>query len=336
MVIEDEKDPYWSIATRGLMYGLICQLIKEVDDIKAVTFENVVALKNRIFKSDESRERFTQSFKMDDPIFVSMSASLVNADNTRRCILSYFDSTILDFVSLPSISDMLSENEFDMDTIGFEKTAIFLIVPDEVESMNCLASAFISEAYHTLIMKAQEKEEHRLPIRVNFILDEFCNIPRIDAMSNIITASRSRNIRFMLAIQSHNQLIATYGDKADTIMSNCLSIVYLYTRDYGFLSYLSNIVGEDENGRSLITPSALMRLNKNKGEALILCERMDPFISNLLDINELLTGNEIQPYVPEPKSPVIRYSITGRKKGNANRRIKKEPKPNWDEDPFAF
>jgi len=171
---------------------------------------------------------------------------------------------------------------------------------------------------------------------VNFILDEFCNIPRIDAMSNIITASRSRNIRFMLAIQSHNQLIATYGDKADTIMSNCLSIVYLYTRDYGFLSYLSNIVGEDENGRSLITPSALMRLNKNKGEALILCERMDPFISNLLDINELLTGNEIQPYVPEPKSPVIRYSITGRKKGNANRRIKKEPKPNWDDDPFAF
>ena len=296
------NDPYWENSARGLLYGLIRLLIRNEENPESVTFDNVIALKNSIFRDDTDRELFLLTLDDDDPVFTSMSATLINAENTRRCILSNLDSFIMNYISIPSVSSMMSESEIDLFKIGFEKTAVFIIIPDEIESMNFIVSTFVSETYHALIMKAQELDCARLPIRVNFILDEFGNIPMIKGMKGMITASRSRNIRFMLSVQSQNQLKNMYGADAETITSNCLSLIYLYSRDYEYLTYLCNIVGTDADGKNLISPSSLLHLNKENGEALVINGRMYPFISNLKDMGEILSTGEDCPYEAEVRT----------------------------------
>ena len=102
----------------------------------------------------------------------------------------------------------------------------------------------------------------------------------------MISAARSRNIRFYLVIQSLNQLKSKYGDDADTIRGNCNDWVFLTSREVELLTVLQTLCGEVEKGVPLITVSQLQRLDKQKGEALILCERLYPYIAHLADIDE--------------------------------------------------
>ena len=59
----------------------------------------------------------------------------------------------------------------------------------------------------------------------------------------MITASRSRNIRFNLIVQSINQLRDRYGRQAETIRGNCENWVFLHSREFSLLEELSNLSG---------------------------------------------------------------------------------------------
>ena len=50
-------------------------------------------------------------------------------------------------------------------------------------------------------------------MRVNFVLEEFCNMPKLEDIVAMLTAARSRNIRFHIVIQSYSQMIDKYGEK---------------------------------------------------------------------------------------------------------------------------
>ena len=71
---------------------------------------------------------------------------------------------------------MLAYSDFDMKDIGRKKTAVFIIIQDEKKTYHALATIFIKQCYETLIDVAQDNNG-KLPIRTNFILDEFANMP---------------------------------------------------------------------------------------------------------------------------------------------------------------
>ena len=128
-----------------------------------------------------------------------------------------------------------------------------------------------------------------LPVRVNFVLDEFCNIPKVPDMPSMISAARSRNIRYYLIVQSQHQLRGRYGEDADTIKGNCENWVFLTSKELDLLKEISELCGttvtSDGRSRSLISVSELQRLNKEKGEALIIHARQYPVITEMADID---------------------------------------------------
>ena len=67
---------------------------------------------------------------------------------------------------------MISENEIDINKFNEEKTALFMILPDEKTTFYGLCSLFVNQVYTKLVEMADEKGG-RLKIRTNFILDEF-------------------------------------------------------------------------------------------------------------------------------------------------------------------
>jgi len=100
----------------------------------------------------------------------------------------------------------------------------------------------------------------------------------------MITASRSRNIRFFLAIQSNYQLKSRYKEEAQTIKANCYNWIFLTSKELELLNELSDLGGQTSAGRRLLPIHKLQQLSKDRGEALLLLGRNKPVYTELLDI----------------------------------------------------
>ncbi len=202
--------------------------------------------------------------------------------------------------------EFLSQKGLDLQELAGKKNAIYLVIPDENTSYHFVASLFLEQLYEVLIEKAQNEASHMLPIRMNFLIDEFANIPKIQNMDAMITASRSRNIRFHLIVQGMKQLEQKYEKSAETIMGNCNNWVYLYSKEYNLLEEISRLCGEviyDNNVRMpLFSEFDLQHLSKEKGEALVLSGRNLPCLTNLADIDEypypILSAKETESLKP--------------------------------------
>ena len=105
-----------------------------------------------------------------------------------------------------------------------------------------MATIFVKQCYESLIDVAHANGG-KLPIRTNFILDEFANMPPLKDVTTMITAARSRLIRFNLIIQNFAQLNQVYGkENAETIKGNCANLIYLLSSELGALKKLVNYV----------------------------------------------------------------------------------------------
>ena len=283
-------EPYWENSAANLLAGLILTLF-ECADKNEINLKSLRALRTLAFKNDMAdgdfslREHFLNKMNNDSFIFSLLSGTTDVCNETRSCIISEFDNAMRPFFCHDNLIDMLSGSDFDMKEIGIEKTAVFLIIPDENTLYHKLISLFVKQYYSILITEAQTYSLKRLPRRVNFLLDEFSSLPTIPDFPAMITASRSRNIRFNLIIQSFSQLNKRYNYEAETIKGNCENWVFLHSRENSLINELIFLAGCKCNAEPLISPSMLQTLNKDAGEALIFHKRTLPFITNLLDID---------------------------------------------------
>lgn len=276
------KDPYWDLSCQRIIYGLCNVLFNTCTDPKKINFSSLYSLKGSLMKHDADLSFYLDSEYCTPAEHDSLMVSEGTSDITRRCILGMFDRALSPFTSMDMITWLTSASDFDFADLGKEKTALFVISPDENSSFDFLVSMMVDQCYQSLISLAQSSPDRRLGIRVNFILDEFGNLPTIKDMNRMITASRSRNIRFLLLLQDRSQLEHRYGrDVASTIMSNCGNILYLNGRDLSLIQDLSMMAGTDPSGKAIVSTSRLQRLDKMKGEVFILRDRMYPYISTL-------------------------------------------------------
>lgn len=219
--------------------------------------------------------------------YVNASSVLMAPSETKGGILAVFKQKVKLFTSREVLSEMLAHNDFDMKDIGRQKTAVFIVIQDEKKTYHSLVTIFIKQCYETLIDVAQECGG-KLPYRTNFILDEFANMPPLKDVTTMVTAARSRLIRFNFIIQNFAQLNQIYGkEQADTIKGNCGNIIYLISTEIAALEEISKLCGEKKSKEKdktastpLITVSDLQRLKQ--GETIILRTRQWPFKTKLV------------------------------------------------------
>ncbi|QSX06958.1 type IV secretory system conjugative DNA transfer family protein [Sedimentibacter sp. zth1] len=241
-----------------------------------------------------------------------------SSDKARGDIQSTLFTLIQVFMTQDKLIRNMSSNSFDVRKIGKEKTAIYIIVPDEKSTYHFIATTFVKQCYETLIQEAQNNKSRKLDIRVNFVLDEFANLPALPDMPSMITAARSRNMRFFLVIQSVHQLEKKYNDDAQTIKGNCDNWVFLASKEVLLLEEVSKLSGKLHYGDNfeyetpLISISQLQRLNKQRGEALVFNCRQYPIISELADIDEY-SFKKTKPFEMSKISSKLPISISPKK-----------------------
>lgn len=85
---------------------------------------------------------------------------------------------------------------------------------------------------YTAIVDISREEGGELPIRMNFILDEFANFTKIETFQSMLTVSRSRNCRFVIALQSFGQLEEKYRKRRHTKYSRQLCVDIFKIKQY--------------------------------------------------------------------------------------------------------
>ncbi len=284
-----EKDKFWADTSKNIISGFILLLMGFVDSAEECNILNLMELWET-YLSD--RKTFMRRVKDEENkmIFRKLSAMDISASSSTLASMEAYVSSSLNRITINAdMMKLLSGNDVSIEKIVDEKAAVYLVIPDENPTYHFIASVFLTQLYDCLIGKAQVSKDNRLPIRMNFIVDEFANLPKIDNMDSMITAARSRNIRFILVVQSMQQLKYKYEAYADVICSNCNNWIYLYSKEYELLQKISHLCGEkiyDNNCRiPLISEFELQHLDKEAGEALVLACRNYPCIVNLKDID---------------------------------------------------
>jgi type IV secretion system protein VirD4 len=279
------KDPYWESSAQGLLAGLIWNLIRSGCPLEDITLPAIFNECQRIFQDASSIEEYISKHHNEGLGYMMMSPSLDNAENTRRCILSEFRQHLLPLISSESLVSMLSRTDLSFKDIVNGKSVVYIIAPDEKDTLNPVVSIFVKMLYEYLLYCAHT-DSGRLGNRMNFILDEFASLPMIKNMPSMLAAARSRNIRFTITLQSMSQLKSVYGPDADTIKGNCANWIFLSSRDMGTLEEISALVGNDATGGRMISTSQLQRLDKSRGQMLVLRDRKRPYLGCFSDISD--------------------------------------------------
>ena len=287
-ILYDEKsqnaDPFWEKTSADYFCGLALALFEDANEeqINLNSINLMTTVGEEKFAGSTYVKEYFNTKDPASPAYVNASSTLMAPSDTKGSILSVFKQKIKLFTSRENLSEMLSHSDFDMKEIGRKKTAVFLVIQDEKKTYHSLVTIFIKQCYETLIDVAQESGG-RLPFRTNFILDEFANMPPLKDVTTMVTAARSRNIRFNFIIQNYAQLSQVYGkEEGETIRGNCGNIIYLISSELAALEEISKMCGEVKSKEKektssmpLVTVSDLQRLPQ--WTMIVLRLRMMPF-----------------------------------------------------------
>lgn len=291
--VKNKQDPFWYNSASSLFFGLAVFLFKYCKEYNLpkhmVHMGNIIFLRWCLFekKGTMGKNVLWEYGKRDEIIRNALVGTMETASDTKAGILSTFDERMQMFSMQPNIMDLMAGRDILFERLRDEKSALFLLLPDEKTTYHRLVSLIIKQSYEYIIFCSQKDQDNK-KIRINYVLDEFSSLPTIKDFPAMISAARSRNIRFNLFVQSKNQLVLRYEEESETILSNCTNWIFLFSREVKFLQELSELCGvryTDNGKRPLLDVAELQQFNKDKGDSLLLIGRFQPYLGRLLDID---------------------------------------------------
>lgn len=319
-----QKDPFWNNSARNLLEGLIGFFLEEYkkNNIKR---NQITMTSIRKFQNSSMQEKNFNKFKayIDKKDYGSKSkdslTSILNAsDNTYKSITAVFGEKMSLFDDV-NVANVTSDSDFDFDLLGKEATALFIIVPDEDKVYFTLVTIIVGLLYKELVKLANSKENKKLPVQIDWLLDEFANCPPLADIEALVSVARSRGMRFHFFIQSFSQLDNVYGKEvAQIILDNC-GLIYLKTNTQDTAEQISKRLGKTTISSSSISQSlSLLDYNGNKSTSLMARDLLTPD-----EVKQLHYKTIIFPIIGYPifRDTVIYNKFSCYEKGEIDRKI---------------
>lgn len=313
---DGHSDKFWTDSSvnyaKGLTYGLFETAGKEtinLDSVAVMMEQSEIRFGgpgNTILKE------FYEQLPLDSLAKRNLATYVTAPNETRASIHSVAASGLEVFSRSKGLMEMLSDDTLNIMDIDVNRPFILTVItPDETDVYDALSGLLVSQVSQHLIRVAQEKGG-RLPIRVNIILEELGSVGKsIPSLPNLMVASRSRNMRLMLVLQSNAQLVDVYGkSKAETINS-CIGITIGFsTNSWETLTEWAQRCGEKQIENSghiikeqLITASQLAAMPT--GTALVMVDSQYKFIAHLPFYDEMYDNSRW-------KAPQYKPTVSGR------------------------
>ena len=227
------------------------------------------------------------------------------AGKTAKSILISCGARLAVF-DIAELRELTAYDELELDTLGDQKTALFLIMSDTDDSFNFLIAMCYTQLFNLLCDKADDVYGGRLPVHVRCLIDECANIGQIPKLEKLMATIRSREISACLILQTQSQLKALYKDNAETVIGNCDASLFLGGKEPTTLKALSEALGREtidtyntgesrgretshslnyqKLGKSLLSVDELEVLDG--GKCILQLRGVRPFLSSKYDITK--------------------------------------------------
>lgn len=209
-------------------------------------------------------------------------AALNTSEQSMASVMSTALSRLNAFLDSELEQILCFDTEIDAERFCKEKSAIFIVMPEENPNTFFMVSLIIQQLYREILAVADENGG-KLKNRCVFFCDEFGTLPKIDSAEMMFSASRSRRLQIVPIIQSFAQLEKNYGKEgADVIIDNTQLIIFggfapnstsaeVLSKALGSRTVMSGSVSRSKNDpsqslqmieRPLMTPDELKSLPK--------------------------------------------------------------------------
>ena len=225
-------------------------------------------------------------------------AALNTSDQTMLSVMSTALSRLNSFLDSELEQMLCFGTAIDAEKFCNEKSAIFIVLPEEDVSKYFMVSLLIQQLYREILVIADENGG-KLKKRVMFYCDELGTFPKIDGIEAMFSAGRSRKISIVAVIQSFAQLEKNYGKQGmEIITDNTQLTVFggfapnsksaeVLSKSLGEQTVLSGSVsnGREKSqslqmiGRPLMTVDELKSMPK--GQFIVMKTGVHPMISKL-------------------------------------------------------
>ena len=166
------------------------------------------------------------------------------AGKTAKSILISCGARLAPF-DIAELRELTSYDEMELDMIGDQRTAMFIIISDTDDTFNFIVAIMYTQLFNLLCDRADDVHGGRLPYHVRLLLDEFSNIGQIPKFDKLIATIRSREISASIILQSQSQLKTIYKDAAETILGNCDTMLFLGGKEGSTLKEISENLGKE-------------------------------------------------------------------------------------------
>lgn len=306
---ESKMEKIWKDGEMSVIAGAIMSVVFDnKDNPEYQNLTNVFLFISEMCKAVGQTmplNKYVDNLPPEHPASTIFSIAKIAPDKTRGSFFTSALATLRLFTS-QNIYAMSCKSDLDLKQIGNEKTAVYIILPDEKPTFYPIASLFVYQNYVALVENADSRGGE-LQVRVNYVLDEFGNFTTIPAFGNMLTVAGGRKIRFNLFIQSFSQLDNKYGKEiSENIRDNCQTWIYLktasnetanviskklgtyttssYSRSSSYSKYQNGSNSESVNliGRSLLTEDEILRIERPY--VLVMQTGLYPIITKLPDL----------------------------------------------------
>lgn len=148
---------------------------------------------------------------------------------------------------IPQVINLTKIDELELNKLGDEKTALFIITPAADRTYSFLASMLYSQMFETLYFYGEQRKSlygsEKMPIPVRCIMDEFANIGEIPEFPSKLATMRSYNISACVILQDIAQIEKMYKEDWKTLIGNCSTIIFLGTQEPNTCKYFSDMLG---------------------------------------------------------------------------------------------
>ena len=245
-------DDFW-VKAETLLYCALIGYIHYEAPVEEQNFSTLIEMINSMevreddeeFKNavdlmfDELKEREPNHFAVRQYAKYKLAAG-----KTAKSILVSCGARLAVF-DIAELREVTAYDELELDTLGDQRTALFLIMSDTDDSFNFLISMCYTQLFNLLCEKADDVYGGRLPVHVRCLIDECANIGQIPKLEKLVATIRSREISACLVLQAQSQLKAIYKDNADTIIGNMDTSIFLGGKEPTTLKELEAVLGKE-------------------------------------------------------------------------------------------
>lgn len=247
-------DEFFVNAEKLLYSACICYLIEFCPDESRKNFPSVLSMVN-----SSSIDENNASLKSPlDNLFESLphkslawkfyKAFKQAAGKTLKSIIISCVTRLQPFM-FPEVINLTKTDTLELEKIGKEKTALFIITPSADKTYSFLTSMLYSQFFETTFHVCEQQEANGgsiasdIPIRC--IMDEFYTSGTIPNFPGVLSVMRKYNVSATVIMQNTGQLREMYPDPVwESVIGNCSTILFLGTPEENTAKYFSEMLGK--------------------------------------------------------------------------------------------